>query len=104
MSGYLELEWARVRWFLSVDEEDLPAKVREKGGYAYRSITIDGEELDLSPGFTDLHTELYRDILDGGGFGIQEARPSIELVYNVRQSRESSANGLVHPMLKRSGG
>lgn len=104
MSGYLELEWARVRWFLSVDYDDLPASVREQGGYAYRSITIDGEELDLSAGFAELHTEVYRDILDLGGFGIQDARPSIELVYNVRHSRESSANGLVHPMLRRPGG
>ena len=67
VAGYLELEWARVRWFLSVDERDLPREVRDKGGYAHRSLTIDGEELDLSAGFTDLHTEVYRNILAGGG-------------------------------------
>jgi UDP-N-acetyl-2-amino-2-deoxyglucuronate dehydrogenase len=103
MSGYLELEWARVRWFLSVDYDDLPAKVREKGGFAYRSITIDGEELDLSAGFTDLHTEVYRDVLNLNGFGIHDARPSIELVHNIRHSRESATNGFAHPMLKRGG-
>lgn len=100
VSGCLELEWARVRWFLSIDENDLPAEVREKGGFAYRQLEIDGEDLDLSTGFTDLHTEVYRDILQGGGFGIEDARPSIELVYNVRYSRETGANGLAHPLLK----
>lgn len=100
MAGYLELERARVRWFLSVDYNDLPSQVREQGGYAYRSITIDGQELDLSTGFTDLHTQVYRELLAGGGFGIQDARPSIELVYSVRQSRETSANGLAHPMVR----
>ena len=100
MSGYLELEWARVRWLLSVDYNDLPENVRTNGGYAYRSITIDGDELDLSVGFTDLHTEVYGDILAGGGFRIDDARPSIELVYQVRHSRESAANGVLHPMLK----
>jgi hypothetical protein len=63
MSGCLELERARVRWFLSVDYDDLPQSVRQDGGYAYRSITIDDQQLDLSAGFTDLHTEVYRDIL-----------------------------------------
>ena len=101
LSGCLELEYARVRWFLSVDGDDLPRTVREQGGYAHRSITIDGQELDLSAGFTDLHTEVYRQILSGRGFGIADARPSIELVYQVRQSRESAANGLAHPMVRR---
>lgn len=100
MSGCLELEWARVRWFLSVEYDDLPPFVREQGSYAYRSITIDGQELDLSVGFTDLHTEVYRDIFGGGGFGIQDAKPSIELVYHVRHSRETAVNGLAHPMLR----
>jgi UDP-N-acetyl-2-amino-2-deoxyglucuronate dehydrogenase len=100
MAGYLELERARVRWLLSIDGNDLPAEVRKKGGYAHRSITIDGEELDLSAGFTDLHTEVYRDILAGGGFGIKDARSAIELVYSLRYSREAPANGLAHPLLK----
>jgi UDP-N-acetyl-2-amino-2-deoxyglucuronate dehydrogenase len=100
MSGCLELERARVRWFLSVDYNDLPVTVRNEGGFAYRSITIDGQDLDLSAGFTDLHTAVYREILAGGGFGTQDARPSIELVYSVRHSRESPANGLAHPMVR----
>jgi UDP-N-acetyl-2-amino-2-deoxyglucuronate dehydrogenase len=99
-SGCLELEWARVRWFLSTDESDLPAEVARQGGIAHRCLEIDGEDLDLSAGFTDLHTEVYRDILRGGGFGIEDARPSIELVYNIRYSRETAANGMAHPLLK----
>jgi len=99
MAGYLELERARVRWFLSVDEDDLPLPVRHGGGYAHRSLTIDGQQLDLSAGFTDLHTEVYRDVLCGGGFGIRDARPSIELVHNVRFSRETPTNGFAHPLL-----
>jgi UDP-N-acetyl-2-amino-2-deoxyglucuronate dehydrogenase len=101
LAGYLELEHARVRWFLSVDANDLPAEVRKKGGYAHRSITIDGQELDLSAGFTDLHTEVYRDILASGGFGIEDARPAIDLVHLVRYSREAPGNGLAHPLLHR---
>lgn len=100
-AGCLELQRARVRWLLSIDANDLPAEVRKKGGHAHRAITVDGEELDLSPGFTDLHTEVYRDILAGGGFGIEDARPAIELVHLVRYSREAPTNGLAHPLLER---
>jgi UDP-N-acetyl-2-amino-2-deoxyglucuronate dehydrogenase len=100
-AGCLELEAARVRWLLSIDVNDLPPEVRRKGGYAHRSITVDGEELDLSAGFTDLHTEVYRDILAGGGYGIEDARPAIDLVHLLRYSREAPANGLAHPLLER---
>jgi UDP-N-acetyl-2-amino-2-deoxyglucuronate dehydrogenase len=100
VAGYLELEGARVKWFLSIDAGDLPADVRAKNGHAYRSITIDGEELDLSEGFTDLHTEVYRDILAGGGFGIKDAAASIDLVHHVRNSRSGGAEGFAHPFLK----
>ena len=61
---------------------------------------MDGEEIDLSSGFTDLHTEVYRDILSGGGFGIEDSLPAIELVYQIRTSTVVSANGSAHPMLK----
>jgi len=100
MSGVLELDHARVRWFLSVDANDLPADVVAKGGHAYRSITVDGAEIDLSTGFTDLHTEVYKDILNGGGFGIDDAQPAIDLVYQIRTSTVVSANGMAHPLLK----
>lgn len=99
MAGVLELEHARVRWFLSVDENDLPPQAREKGVHAFRSITVDGSEIDLSTGFTDLHTEVYRDILAGRGFGIEESQPAIELIYQIRTSTVVPFNGVAHPYL-----
>ena len=99
MSGIIELEKARVKWFLSVAKEDLPNSVLDEGGYAYRSITIDDQEIDLSASFTDLHTEVYKDILAGGGYGINDTRDSIELVYQIRTSMTVSPNGHSHPFL-----
>ncbi|MBL8890170.1 MAG: Gfo/Idh/MocA family oxidoreductase [Planctomycetaceae bacterium] len=99
MSGVLELEKARIRWFLSVDANDLPEQVRAKNGHAFRSITVDGEEIDLSTGFTDLHTEVYKDILAGGGFGIEDSQPAIELVYQIRTSTVVSPNESAHPYM-----
>lgn len=99
IAGTLDMERARVRWFLSVDANDLPQHVKAEGGHAYRSITVDGESLDLSAGFKELHTEVYRDILDGGGYGIADARPSIELVYQLRQMKETTPSPLSHPFL-----
>ena len=81
--GYLEYERARVRWFLSVDRNDLPAHTPE-GQTTYRSITVDGEEVEFSGGFVDLHTAVYQEILSGRGFGIEEARPAIEFVHTIR--------------------
>jgi len=75
MSGFIELERARVRWYLSVDKDDLPASVKAAGKTTYRSITVDGKEVEFSEGFTDLHTRVYEEILAGHGFGIKEARP-----------------------------
>lgn len=100
MAGVLELEKARVRWFLSVDAADLPAEVAAKGGHAWRSITVDGHEIDLSTGFTDLHTEVYRDILAGRGFGIEESQPAIDLVYQIRTSTVVSPGDSAHPYLR----
>ena len=100
MGGRLELERAGVSWFLSVDADDLPGEVRTQGGFAFRRIVVDGEEIDLSAGFTDLHTAVYRQILDGGGTGIAEARPAIETVYHLRQSRPSSIGPDAHPFLR----
>lgn len=97
VAGALELEKASIRWFLSIDEQDLPENVRQDGGYAYRSITCDGEEIDLSAGFTDLHTEVYRDVLSGGGFGIDDAQAAIELIYQVRTSMTVSPRNAAHP-------
>lgn len=84
MGGELELEHADVRWFLSTDRGDLPDEMRAQGKPTYRQITIDEEPVEFSEGFTDLHTELYRRTLQGRGFGIDDARASIELVSRIR--------------------
>jgi len=83
-SGYLEFENARVKWFLSTDANYLPKEVKEKGQTTFRSITIDGVELEFSGGFTDLHTLVYKDILEGKGYGLTEARTAIEIVERIR--------------------
>jgi UDP-N-acetyl-2-amino-2-deoxyglucuronate dehydrogenase len=99
MSGALELERARVRWFLSVDEQDLPRSYQKQGKFAYRSIQIDGEEIEFSEPMGDLHTTVYRKILDGEGLRIEDARPSIELVYAVRNQPVVSPGLAAHPSL-----
>lgn len=83
-SGVLELERARVRWFLSVNYEHVPAEQREKGSRTYRSLRMEDREIEFSDGFTDLHTRSYAEILNGRGFGLSEARASIELVHGIR--------------------
>jgi UDP-N-acetyl-2-amino-2-deoxyglucuronate dehydrogenase len=84
MGGELELAGADVKWFLSTDRGDLPADAREQGKPTWRHITIDDEPVEFSDGFTDLHTEVYRRTLQGEGFGIEDARSSIELVSRLR--------------------
>jgi UDP-N-acetyl-2-amino-2-deoxyglucuronate dehydrogenase len=83
-SGTLELERARVKWFLSIKYEHIPEKVRLAGKRTYRTLTLEGEELEFSEGFTDLHTKSYEEILKGNGFGLEEARASINLVHAIR--------------------
>ena len=98
-SGYLEFEHARVRWFLSLDVNDVPTFEREQGQRTYRSITVDGNELEFSGGFTDLHTRSYEEILAGRGFGLEENRSAIETVGVIRDSEITTA-GEIHPFLK----
>ncbi len=99
-SGYLELEKARVRWYLSLEKSDLPEKARQEGKPTFRSITRDGREIEFSGGFTDLHTTIYKNVLEGRGFGLQEARPSIETAYAIRHARtEKPGSGEAHPFL-----
>jgi len=86
VAGFLELERARVRWFLSIDAAFLPKEVVARGQRTYRSIAIEGQEVEFSEGFTDLHTEVYRRTLAGEGFGLKEARPGIELTARVRRA------------------
>lgn len=86
MSGEVELGMADVRWSLSVNTADLPAEAKERGRTTFRSITIDGQEVEFSEEFTELHTEVYRRTLAGAGFTIADARPSVEFVYSLRGS------------------
>jgi len=99
-AGYLELENARVRWFLSLDYNDIPRSVRESGQRTYRSITVDGKEIEFSKGFTDLHILSYKEILAGRGFGLKEARQSVETAYAIRNSKPVGLLGDYHPILK----
>jgi len=100
-AGFLELERARVSWFLSVDAADLPPAARAAGAAAHRELSVDGEEIDLSEGFSELHTRVYQDILEGRGLGLAEARPAIELSYRIRQSGVQPSRGVLHPLLAR---
>lgn len=101
-AGYLEYQRARVRWFLSVDANDLPATARERGQGTYRSIMLDGEEIEFSEGFANLHTLSYQEILAGQGFGLEENRVAIETVSTIRQITPIGLNGDYHPFLHQS--
>jgi UDP-N-acetyl-2-amino-2-deoxyglucuronate dehydrogenase len=96
-AGTLELENANVKWFLSLDKRDLPDTVQK----TYRSILLDGNEFEFSDGFADLHSLSYKEILNGNGFGIDEAKPSIETVYEIRNSNPVGLKGEYHPFLKK---
>jgi UDP-N-acetyl-2-amino-2-deoxyglucuronate dehydrogenase len=102
LSGYLELERAKVRWFLSTDSDDLPPEAIKQNKPAFRSITIDGKDLEFSDGFTDLHTKVYEGILGGRGYGISEARPSIELVHRLRKGETTASVKHPHPFLRQA--
>ena len=95
-AGYLEFKNARVRWFLSINENSLPKKIKEKGQRTYRSILIDNEEIEFSAGFTDLHTISYQGILNGTGFGLKDAKQSVEIVHQIRNN-EISLKKEKHP-------
>lgn len=99
-AGFLELENARVRWFLSLDYDDIPEKVKATGKRTFRSITVNGEEIEFSEGFTDLHTLTYKEILAGRGFGLKEARQSVETAYIIRNASPVGLKGDYHPILK----
>ena len=100
MGGFIEMQRARARWFLSVDAADLPFEAVPGSRSTYRSITIDGEEIEFTEGFTDLHTRVYEETLAGNGFGIDAARPSVELVHRLRQASLSPLDDLAHPKLR----
>jgi len=99
-SGFLEFKHARVRWFLSIEASDLPNNV-ESQQRTFRSITCDGEEIEFSDGFTDLHSDSYRKILTGDGFGIDSCRTSIEIVSEIRKAKIVNNEALFHPYYAR---
>jgi UDP-N-acetyl-2-amino-2-deoxyglucuronate dehydrogenase len=101
VSGFLMLEKARIRWFLSLDHQMLPEEVGSKGVRTYRSISVDGSVIEFSEGFADLHTESYRHILGGDGFGCNDALPSIQTVYEIRNAKPLPLQGDYHPLLKK---
>jgi UDP-N-acetyl-2-amino-2-deoxyglucuronate dehydrogenase len=100
-SGFLQLERARVKWFLSLDRQDLPENVNPQNPSTHRSIKIDGEEVEFSHGFRDLHTVSYEKILSGNGFGLSDARPSIQLCHDIRSANETAMDdpGQIHQKL-----
>ena len=89
-----------MRWFLSINEETLPTSVRAKGQRTYRSITLEGTEIEFSEGFTDLHTKSYQAILNNKGFGLKEALLSIELAHAIRTQVPAGLKGEYHPFAK----
>jgi len=100
-AGYLELERGRVRWFLSLDRSDLPKEPEPGKPATYRAIVVDGEEVEFSQGFTDLHTESYKRILAGEGFTTRDVMPSIEIVSAIRNAEPVGKSGEHHPMLSK---
>lgn len=99
-AGLLQLKQANIRWFLSLDYNDVPESVRITGRRTYRSLNMGGQEIEFSDGFTDLHTEMYKEIIAGGGFGLSEAKASINIVYHIRNAEAIGLQGDYHPILK----
>lgn len=87
-AGFLELQKAKVNWNLSINYEHIPSEVRGNGKRTYRSLTMEGEEIEFSDGFTDLHTTSYASILKGEGFGLADTMPAIELAYQIRNTQK----------------
>jgi UDP-N-acetyl-2-amino-2-deoxyglucuronate dehydrogenase len=102
MAGWIALERADVSWFLSAEAGDLPFEAQPGIKTTFRSIVVDGQEVEFSEGFTDLHTRVYEELLAGRGFGISDARPSIELTSSIRQAVVvNKAAGTRHPQLQK---
>lgn len=100
-AGFMRLKRARVRWFLSVDYNDIPEVTKSTGKRTYRSIMMEGREIEFSEGFTDLHTDSYKHILSGKGFGLSDARSSIQTVYTIRNAQPIGLIGDYHPFCKK---
>ncbi len=99
-SGVLQLKNANVRWFLSINSETLPKDISDSGQRTFRTITIDKQELEFSAGFTDLHTESYKHILSGNGFGISKTLKSLKLAHELRHASIEPLINDFHPFAK----
>lgn len=102
IGGFLELPDATVKWYLSLDSSDLPSNAVKENKSTYRSITVDGNEIQFSEGFTDLHNKVYEETLAGRGFGIKDARPSIKLVHGIRSAELVNNPENMHPLIKKN--
>ncbi len=100
-SGLLQLKNANIRWYLSIDKNDLPIEAENNKVSTYRSIKVDGDEFEFSGGFTDLHTISYQNIVDGMGYGIEEARNSIEIAHLIRNQEITINPADSHPFLQK---
>ena len=100
-AGFLQLKNANVRWFLSVNYDYIPEEVKDRGLTTFRSIIVDGEAIEFSGGFTELHTRSYEQILQGNGFGLDDAYSSIEIVSKIRNLQPIGMIGDYHPFCKR---
>nr|WP_321268069.1 Gfo/Idh/MocA family oxidoreductase [uncultured Sulfurimonas sp.] len=100
-AGSFKLKHATVRWFLSVNYDYLPTDIKEQGQTTFRSITVDGDEIEFSGGFKDLHTRSYEEILAGNGFGLDEAYGSIRTVSTIRNTDAIGLKGEYHPFCKK---
>ena len=100
-AGYMRLKNANVRWFLSVNYDYIPENIKNSGKRTFRSIKVDGDEIEFSDGFTDLHTKSYEHILSGEGFGLDEARNSINIVSSIRKMSPIGLKGEYHPFCKK---
>ena len=83
-SGTLKFKQANVNWYLSINAENLPPEIKSKGQSTFRTLTIEDNEIEFSKGFTDLHTVSYQKIIEGKGYGLKDARNSIEIVSQIR--------------------
>ena len=98
IAGYLELAHARVKWFLSTEMSDLPFTSAPGAKTTHRSIMVDGEEIEFSEGFADLHTRVYENVLAGRGLGIEESRPAVDLCARIRAAAAQCVASRAHPM------
>jgi UDP-N-acetyl-2-amino-2-deoxyglucuronate dehydrogenase len=97
-AGFLELERARVRWYLSLSFVDLPEEIKRAGKSSHRCLVIDGEPLEFSEGLADLHTLSYREILAGRGYGLDDSFSAIEAVHQIRHAIPAPSHGEIHPL------